>query len=75
MGYGTYETQYLTIAVYIFGGLTFVDLAFSSDRIQSRAACLLGNGFSLAAICLRQFVILGKLLYLYQVLQQEEGAN
>lgn len=41
MGFGTYETQYLTVPVYAVGGLAFVSLAFLSDRYQLRAPFLL----------------------------------
>lgn len=37
MGYGTYETQYLTVPVYIFGGIMFVTFAFLSDKLTLRA--------------------------------------
>ena len=41
MGFGTYETQYLTIPVYVFGGAAFVGFAFISDRLTLRAPFLL----------------------------------
>lgn len=37
MGYNSYETQYLTVPVYAVGGLSFVSLAFLSDRYELRA--------------------------------------
>ncbi|KAK4499747.1 hypothetical protein PRZ48_007933 [Zasmidium cellare] len=45
MGYGTYETQYLTVPVYIFGGLMFVALAFISDKLTLRAPFLIFANF------------------------------
>ncbi|EMF10688.1 MFS general substrate transporter [Sphaerulina musiva SO2202] len=41
MGYNSYETQYLTVPVYAVGGLSFVSLAFLSDRYELRAPFLL----------------------------------
>ncbi|KAK4445133.1 major facilitator superfamily domain-containing protein [Podospora aff. communis PSN243] len=36
MGYGTLEVQYLTIPVYVMGGLSFLTLAYISDRLVVR---------------------------------------
>lgn len=41
MGFGTYETQYLTIPVYVFGGLAFILLAWLSDRYTLRSPFLI----------------------------------
>lgn len=37
MGHTTLETQYLTIPVYLFGGLCFLIFAFISDRLTLRS--------------------------------------
>lgn len=37
MGHSTLQTQYLTIPVYIFGGLCFMIFAFFSDRMTLRS--------------------------------------
>jgi predicted MFS family arabinose efflux permease len=37
MGYSTLETQYLTVPVYIFGGLCFLICAYISDRMTLRS--------------------------------------
>lgn len=40
-GHSTLQTQYLTIPVYIFGGICFLSLAFASDRLTLRSPFLL----------------------------------
>ena len=40
-GHTTLQTQYLTIPVYIFGGICFLTLAFVSDRLTLRSPFLL----------------------------------
>lgn len=37
MGHSTLETQYLTIPVYIFGGICFMIFAYISDRMTLRS--------------------------------------
>ncbi|KAF2168734.1 hypothetical protein M409DRAFT_65153 [Zasmidium cellare ATCC 36951] len=58
MGYGTYETQYLTVPVYIFGGAMFVAFAFLSDKFTLRAPFLIFANF---------FGIIGYILLLCDV--------
>ncbi|KAK3386779.1 major facilitator superfamily domain-containing protein [Podospora didyma] len=41
MGYNSLEAQYLTIPVYILGGLSFLGLAFISDRLCIRGPFIL----------------------------------
>lgn len=41
MGYSSLSAQYMTIPVYITGGLVFLGLAFVSDRIRLRSPFLL----------------------------------
>lgn len=36
MGYSTLQSQYLTIPVYIFGGLAFLAFAYVSDKLRIR---------------------------------------
>jgi hypothetical protein len=36
MGYNTLQSQYLTIPVFMFGGLAFLLFAFISDRLRVR---------------------------------------
>lgn len=36
MGYNTLQSQYLTIPVYIFGGIAFLSFAFISDKLRIR---------------------------------------
>lgn len=40
MGYTVIQAQYLSIPVYIFGGLSFLAVAFVSDHYCIRGACL-----------------------------------
>lgn len=41
MGYGTYQTQYLTVPVYFLGGSIFLCVAWLSDRLRLRSPFLL----------------------------------
>ncbi|KAK3371037.1 major facilitator superfamily domain-containing protein [Lasiosphaeria ovina] len=53
MGYGSLEAQYLTIPVYIVGGLSFMGLAYVSDRLCVRGPfILLANAFGIAGYVL-----------------------
>ncbi|KAL0256465.1 hypothetical protein SLS55_008860 [Diplodia seriata] len=41
MGYNTLQSQYLTIPVYIFGGIAFLSFAFVSDKLRIRGPFVL----------------------------------
>ncbi|KAK0706193.1 major facilitator superfamily domain-containing protein [Lasiosphaeria miniovina] len=53
MGYGSLEAQYLTIPVYMVGGLSFMAFAYVSDRLCVRGPfILLANAFGIAGYVL-----------------------
>ncbi|KFY24843.1 hypothetical protein V493_04995 [Pseudogymnoascus sp. VKM F-4281 (FW-2241)] len=57
MGHSTLETQYLTIPVYIFGGICFMGFAYISDRMTLRSPFIFfANIFGIIGYLLLLFV-------------------